>query len=350
MDSTMKKILVIEDNEAVRENLEEILTLADYEVATAPNGKIGVEAAMQTPPDIILCDVMMPELDGFGVLHILSRTPSTADIPFIFLTAKSDQEDFRKGMDLGADDYLTKPFNNLQLLSTIERRLKKRESIEKKLAPKQVVRDFYSMDSLAMKALQQLLENRELRHFKKKDILFQEGDYPRWLYYIHSGKIKLVKTNEDGKEFITQICGKGDFLGYLCILKESDYIESAILLEDSEVYMIPRSAFTSLVFSNTEVAVKFVKMLAKRVSDQEELLVDLAYNSVRKRVANILLYLAKFGGNEIQLLREDLASMAGTAKETVIRTLSDFKQERLIDLKDHSIIILNFEKLMAMPN
>ena len=85
----MKKILIIEDNLEVRENLEEILDLYGYESVTAENGKIGVQRALENPPDLILCDVMMPELDGFGVLNILNRKPATADIPFIFLTAKS---------------------------------------------------------------------------------------------------------------------------------------------------------------------------------------------------------------------------------------------------------------------
>src|SRR5690349_14861190 len=121
----MKKILLIEDNNEVRENTQEILTLANYEVITAPNGKVGVELAQKEKPDLIICDIMMPELDGYGVLHILSKRPDTAAIPFIFLTAKVDKTDIRKGMNLGADDYLTKPFDDTDLLSTIEARLLK---------------------------------------------------------------------------------------------------------------------------------------------------------------------------------------------------------------------------------
>src|SRR6185436_13315255 len=101
----MKKILLIEDNQDVRENTSEILQLANYIVFTAENGKVGVELAHQEKPDLIICDIMMPELDGYGVLHILNKTPDTATIPFIFLSAKSEKSDFRKGMNLGADDY-----------------------------------------------------------------------------------------------------------------------------------------------------------------------------------------------------------------------------------------------------
>jgi CheY-like chemotaxis protein len=114
----MKRILIIEDNTDVRENLAEILTLSGYTVETASNGKIGVEMALLNPPDLILCDIMMPELDGYGVLHIVSRNAKTADVPFVFLTAKAEKEDFRRGMSLGADDYINKPFDDTALLQT----------------------------------------------------------------------------------------------------------------------------------------------------------------------------------------------------------------------------------------
>ncbi|CAN5914511.1 hypothetical protein BH24BAC1_BH24BAC1_17680 [soil metagenome] len=126
----MKKILLIEDNQEIRENIAEILTLANYEGVEAENGKVGVVAAKETQPDLIICDIMMPQLDGYGVLHLLSKNPATAGIPFIFLTAKSEKVDFRKGMNLGADDYLTKPFDDLELLDAVEMRLKKSESLK----------------------------------------------------------------------------------------------------------------------------------------------------------------------------------------------------------------------------
>ncbi len=115
----------------MRENTAEILSLASYEVITAVNGKEGAEAAQKVLPDLIVCDIMMPELDGYGVLHILSKRPETASIPFIFLTAKAEKQDMRKGMNLGADDYLTKPFDDTELLNAIEVRLKKHELYKK---------------------------------------------------------------------------------------------------------------------------------------------------------------------------------------------------------------------------
>jgi CheY-like chemotaxis protein len=122
----MKKILLIEDNDDIRENTAEILALAQYDVITAINGKECLELALKEKPDLIVCDIMMPILDGYGVLHLLSKNEETSSIPFIFLTAKADQIDFRKGMEMGVDDYVTKPFDDIQLLNAIEVRLKKK--------------------------------------------------------------------------------------------------------------------------------------------------------------------------------------------------------------------------------
>src|SRR5471030_2341257 len=96
-----KKVLIIEDNNDIRDNVVEILELAGYEVFDAPNGKTGVEMAVKNLPDIILCDIMMPELDGYGVLHIINKNPELSAVPFIFLTAKAERVDFRKGMEMG---------------------------------------------------------------------------------------------------------------------------------------------------------------------------------------------------------------------------------------------------------
>ncbi len=114
--------------------LAEILKMMNYKVFTAENGKIGVETALSEKPDLILCDIMMPVLDGYGVLHMLRKNSSTKNTPFIFLTAKTEREDFRKGMELGADDYITKPFNETELLKAIECRLKKAKSLKEEYA------------------------------------------------------------------------------------------------------------------------------------------------------------------------------------------------------------------------
>jgi len=131
----MSKILLIEDNTEMRENTSEILSFAKYTVVTAENGRVGVEKAKRENPDLIICDVMMPDMDGYEVLQMLSRNPGTAGVPFIFLTAKADKGDIRKGMNLGADDYLTKPFDETELIHAIEVRLKRSNSFRKNYSP-----------------------------------------------------------------------------------------------------------------------------------------------------------------------------------------------------------------------
>ena len=346
----MKKILIIEDNLEVRENLAEILTLGGYESTVAENGKTGVDKAISELPDLVLCDVMMPELDGFGVLHILSKNQKTADIPFIFLTAKAEKEDFRKGMSLGADDYITKPFDDVQLLQTIETRLNKSERL--RAASKQSTGNLehFINEARAVEAIQSLSENREIRHYRKKDPVFQEGEIPRWLYYVEQGSLKVSKSNDDGRELIIQVAGPGDFVGYMALLRESKYPENAIALEDSTVRLIPKDDFFALVFGNRDVNARFIKLLANHMAEQEQQLIDLAYNSVRRRVATAISNLHEQGFTEIHMLREDLAALAGTAKETVIRTLTDFKNENLINITDGIITVLVPDKLKDMPN
>lgn len=347
----MKKILIIEDNLDVRENLSEILALSGYLPVTAENGKIGVEKALQDRPDLIICDVMMPELDGYGVLHILSKQPVTSDVPFLFLTAKAEKDDFRKGMSLGADDYIVKPFDDTLLLQTIETRLKKNERLRKASARQNGSNlEHFINEARAVEAIQHLSDNREVRNYRKKDAIFQEGETPRWLFFIEKGSVKIFKTNNDGRELILRVAGPGDFMGYLALLREDLYPESAVALEDSVVRMVPKDDFFALVYGNRDVNARFVKLLAGHIVEQEQQLIDLAYNSVRKRVATVIVNLFDQGYREISLLREDLAALAGTAKETVIRTLTDFRTEGLVDIRDGFIAVVKPDKLRNMPN
>lgn len=121
----MKTVLVIEDQPDMRENITTILSMEDYEVIEAENGHLGLDLARSEKPDIILCDVMMPVMDGHAVLQALRRERSIAGTPFIFLTARGEKQDFRNGMVLGADDYLTKPVSADDLLAAIESRLER---------------------------------------------------------------------------------------------------------------------------------------------------------------------------------------------------------------------------------
>lgn len=346
----MKKILVIEDNTEVRENLEEILELSGYEVLTAEDGKVGVEIALKELPDLVLCDVMMPKLDGFGVLNILSKKSSTADIPFVFLTAKTEKSDFRRGMNLGADDYVTKPFYKDELLTVIETRLRKSEQIRKKFDRTENGLSAFINEAKGYEELKKLSLERRVKHYKKREVIFEEGDYPRYLYFVNSGKVKVFKTNEDGKEYIIDIFMDGDFVGYNDLIRDSKYAEGASALEDTDISLIPREDFVALLHANRDVASQLIKMLANNVTEKEEQLLNLAYHSVRKRVANAILLLSeKEGDAEINILRDDLARIVGTAKESVIRMLTEFKEDGYIEINDGAIVLKNKHKLENLP-
>lgn len=345
----MKKILVIEDNEEVRENLEEILELSGYEVVTAEDGKVGVEKALTTAPDLILCDVMMPHLDGFGVLNILSKKSLTASIPFVFLTAKTEKNDFRRGMNLGADDYITKPFYKDELLDVIETRLRKSEKIKKQFDQTEQGLSAFINEARGYEELRKLSEERNVKHYKRRDLIFEEGDYPRYLYFVKTGKVKIFKTNDDGKDYIIHLCKAGEFFGYIDLIKEDKYSESAAAMEDAELSLIPKEDFVKLLNANRDVASQLIKMLASNVTEKEEQLLNLAYNSVRRRVADALLLLhEKQGEGNISILRDDLARIVGTAKESVIRMLTEFKEDGYVEVVDGAIRIVNPQGLKDM--
>ncbi len=182
----MTKILVIEDEELVRENLLDLLEAEDFNTIAAANGKIGVNLAFSELPDLILCDMMMPEIGGYEVLSILRQDPKMATIPFIFLTAKSAKTDFRQGMDMGADDYLTKPFTRAELLNAIMNRLEKQTNLKKYLLCTQT-----AVQKLTPKM--QLLEMNLSRVVQKE--IYQEFE----LFYqpiidVSSGKIIATES------------------------------------------------------------------------------------------------------------------------------------------------------------
>ena len=347
----MKKILLIEDNPEMRENTAEMLELANYEVQAAENGKVGVRMAQDEPPDLIICDIMMPELDGYGVLYMLAKNPKTSSVPFIFLTAKAEKSDYRKGMNLGADDYLTKPFEEMELLEAVDIRLRKSQQFQKDFESDLEGVDQFIEEAKGLDEMKKLSEDRKSRHYKKKEALFYEGEYPNFLYFINQGKIKTYKMNEDGKELITGLYKEGDFVGYLALLEDTEYPESAVVLEESEVYLIPKKDFLALLFNNRDVSARFIKMLSRNLVEKEQELLNLAYNTVRKRVADALLQLRdRYRTDDDRIFsmaisRDDLASMVGTAKESVIRTLSEFKNDALISINGSKITILEPEKL-----
>jgi DNA-binding response OmpR family regulator len=343
----MKKILLIEDNPEVRENTQEILTLANYDVLAAENGKVGVELAQKEKPDLIICDIMMPELDGYGVLHILSKNEQTANIPFIFLTAKTEKSDIRKGMNLGADDYLTKPFDDTDLLNAIEARLRKNAMIQKQYDVSLEGLENFIKDAKQVLNIKDLGKDKKVKIYKKKSEIYAESDLPLNVYFVKSGNIKTFKSHPDGKELIINLYTANDFFGFEPILENENYRESAVAMQDSELIAIPRHDFMLMIQSHPDVSKSFINLLCKKVAEREAQLLNLAYNSVRQRTAEALLKseTLKDSKSVIAISREDLAKMVGTASESVIRVLSDFKDEGLIEIESGKIKIISRPKL-----
>jgi len=350
----MKRILLIEDNEELRENTVDILSIAGYAVLTADNGKTGVEMILQHQPDLVICDIMMPILDGFGVLQLMQQHEAVKDTPFIFLTAKTERADFRKGMGMGADDYITKPFTGTELWDAIASRLRKAAIKNQQFAPNLQGLNKLMYEATGKESLKALAEGRNIDRYKKKQTIYAEGNHPSRLFFVQKGKVKTSKSNDSGKELVTDLYSEGDFLGYTALLEGSVYKDTAVAMEDAEIAVIPLKDFEELLHNNYEVALQFIRMLAKNVASREQQLLGLAYNSLRKKVAEALLHLHKKYNpqNEppfiVKISRENLANIAGTATESLIRTLSDFRDEKLIDIKEGAVVILDEKKLANM--
>jgi len=347
----MRKVLLIDDDADFRESVAEILQLSNYLTLTAEDGKTGVEKALKEKPDLIICDVSMPHMDGFSVLHILSRHPETVAIPFIFMTGKNELTDIRKGMGMGADDYLVKPFDESDLLNSIEMRLSKTNAGKGKLTETQqnivtFIKEIRLCDNTPKHST-----DISVQKYKKKHILYSEGQKASTVYFVVSGKVKEFMINEEGKELITNMYAKGDFIGYTTILENTFYNETAQIIEDAELLLIPKKDFLQLINNNIQVANEFIGMLSHNLLAKDQKLLQLAYSSLRKKVATgIIEVIDKFkdqrnGKPIIEISREDLANVVGAAQESLSRTLKEFKNEQLIDMFEGNIVVLNDKKL-----
>lgn len=345
-----KTILIIEDNTDIREGTTEILELTGrYHVLAAENGRDGVDLATTHLPDLILCDIMMPELDGYGVLYILSKNEETAHIPFIFLTAKVERSDMRKAMELGADDYLTKPFDDVELLNAIDVRFKKRGQIGEAITVKN---SLYLSPEEQDFLLKELIEKSRVKVFKKKQSIYEEGDVPVFVYFVLSGQVRSFLCYNDGRELSTDIQIAGTYIGYEAMLLNENYSDNVEAIEKSEIALISKEDFFELIYRKPLIAGKFIQLLSGNIREKEEQLLGFAYDTVRKRIANALISVAEKTVNTtiedecvIQISREGIATIAGTANETISRVLADFREENLIAKEKSAIRIFSVKKL-----
>lgn len=345
----MKKVLLIEDDTALRENTAELLELSNYDVITAPNGRIGITLAKENHPDIIVCDIMMPEVDGYGVLQDLSMHTATSQIPFIFLSAKTEHKEIRKGMDLGADDYLTKPFEEDELISAIESRIAKAVILKNIQTPSPV--EASSEDQLRnLNELKNFFDDEGQEFdFKKGEVIYKEQEHSNMIYLISKGVVKTHKMDESGKELITGLYRADDFLGFTSFVDNVAYQESATVLEDVQLVGVSKTELKEVLENSKNVSLELMELLTYNLADIKNQLLQMAYSSVRKKTAQTILQFAQILGKNaeggIRIARNDLASVAGIATESLIRTLSGFKKEGLIEIEGRNIRLVDIQGL-----
>ncbi|WP_044397505.1 response regulator [Lacinutrix sp. Hel_I_90] len=350
----MKNVLLIEDDAVLRENTAELLELANYKVTTAANGIIGLEMAKQHAPDIIVCDIMMPELDGYGVLNGLSKKDETKYIPFIFLSAKTERQDVRKGMDLGADDYITKPFNEDELISAIESRLAK-VSILKDLRVTKTENE-ENRDDNELRTLSDLKnffdDNGTLFSLSKDEIIYSEGQNSNYIYLVIKGVVKCHKLDQQGKELTTALHKEDDLFGYTSFTQNIPYQETATAIKAVELVGISKNELKQVLNSNHKLTLELIQLLTDDISGVKNQLLQMAYSSVNKKTAVTILKFAEKLNRKpedpIKISRNDLASVAGIATETLIRTMSNFKKQGLIEVEGRNIRILDLEGLQEI--
>ncbi len=345
----MTKILLIEDDTVLRENTAELLELSDFDVTTASDGKQGLKVAKTSPPDIIICDIMMPELDGYEVLASLSKNNKTKYIPFIFLSAKTEHQDIRKGMNLGADDYITKPFTEDELLSAIHSRLAKASILKE--SNTNTVNNFSEEDELSsLNDLKNFFDDHgKAFHFIKDQIIYCEGDHSNFIYLILKGAVKCHKLDINGKELVTGLYKEDDLFGYTSFTHNLPHKETATALKETKLVGVSILQISEILNDNHKVAIALIDLLTDDLSDIKEQLLQMAYSSVNKKTADTIVKFAerinRKPDDPIKISRNDLASVAGVATETFIRTLANFKNEGIIKSEGRNIVVLDLERL-----
>jgi CRP/FNR family cyclic AMP-dependent transcriptional regulator len=337
----MKTLLLIEGQENARTDTAELLTLAGYAVLTAADGKSGIEQAVTNHPDLVICEIDLPELDGYGVIQVFNQHPQLVGTPFVFLTARAHYRDWRRSMELGADDFLTKPCDGTTLLRAIAARLHRRELAGHRVSPA----PFEAVAAPGHNNLSHLLAGRKPHATNRGLRIYTEGDEPVRMYFVQSGLVKTVKSTPTGKELITGFYRAGEFFGHKALLSHAPYHDSAVAVRDGALIYIPVEEFTDLLLHNPGFAQQLIQRLADRIREREQQLVDMAYGSLRRRVADALLRLAGPDDDAILLSRDELAAVVGTAPESLSRILGEFRQDGLTEVSAKSIRLLRPDQL-----
>ena len=360
-------ILVVEDQTDVRENLAETLELAGYGVVEAADGHEGVRAARERAPDLILCDVMMPRLDGYGVLRLLREDEATRAIPLVFLTAKAEREDLRRGMNLGAADYVTKPFFQDELLRVVELRLR-RSKVEPEpssggdapgAAAAARPASGIAPATSAEAALAALAELGRVRAYRERAPISFADDRPHAVYRVERGRVRLYRDTEFAKAITVADLGPGAWFGFDALVAEARNLTTAAAYPEAEVLAVQAADAHAALARSGELARWLAQQLAQELGLRTTQLLEIAYYSVRKRIAEFLL---RTGGDDgegdgealrgriIGLRREDIAEAVATTPESVTRTLTEFKREGLVEVDaDATVRLGNVRGLREVP-
>ncbi|MDB5273237.1 MAG: transcriptional regulator [Chitinophagaceae bacterium] len=353
----MKKnsILIIDDHEEICRHAKSLLQLEHYEVSLAHSGNEALKILSEESFDLILCALVLPDMDGYEILEKKQKSANQS-IPFVFMATTYDNHSFREAMNRGADDYLLKPFTGEDLLNVVDIRIHKQLSFKDCSAKEDEVVSYIEHVFQHIKEDHPLLQNRNVRNLKNKEVLLLEGDQSLNIYYVVSGRVKTYKSDDEGKQYLTDICLQGDFVGCAAVLTNHSVLESIIATEESQVIMIPKQDFINFLYADSNTFMKFAQELCIKVHDTEKKLIDMAYSSARKRISEALLFvLGKYhsqdvSNNDIPFQRNTLSSLAAVSNECVSRNLTDFKNEGLIRIIKNKIFILDYNKLKNIRN
>jgi CheY-like chemotaxis protein/CRP-like cAMP-binding protein len=316
----MPNILVIEDDELVRESILAVLDSKGFQVLSAENGLLGVQLAEAHLPDLILCDILMPGLDGYEVLSALSSNPDTQGIPFIFLTAKVEKANWRKAMKMGADDYLTKPFTAEELLEAIAGRFKRQMLL--------------TTSSTSKRKSSVGVEPPIFRFAINQDIPLQQDSF----WQVRHGLVKLTALLVEGEEIVIGWAIAPMIFGTSTIFPVVHF----------EAKAIGKVELTQFSAQDLSASPQLVKALLPRIHQSDALLAVCGQRRADDRLKGLLLLLKKELGEptpegtrlKVRFTHQELASTIGTARATVTLLLNEFKQNGWIAVeRDHHLRI-----------
>lgn len=342
------KIVLIDSNETQKNLIKELLSLANYEIVTANDQISGLAIINSFLPNLILSNIYLPEIeDGLALFKKYKSQSKLRTIPFIFIANKATKTFIRTLMDLGVDDVICTIKKKYEILKIIKSRLNRVEAF---LIHNKKSHLLQKPDKLLINnELNKMLSTKKIYHFSPNETIYCAGNKSNHIFLIKNGTVKTYETDNNGKEFITSFFTSEQYFGYTSFIKNEPHFENAKAITSAFIYKISKEEIINEIQKNNQILFNFMDVIVNDLIKVKKQIILLAYASVRKKTAETLLYfnynfpIKK--GTTITINRTDLADSIGIAKETLIRTLHDFKKEKLISLAQKSITILDENKL-----